>query len=53
MWYSTITETQQTIPPSDWKTEQQSDSLLEQTAMATGSEKARTATAPGSEYWLP
>jgi len=53
MWYSTVTETQQTIPPSDPKTEPQTDSLLEQTAMATGSEKARTATAPGSEYWLP
>ena len=51
MWYSTVTEIQQTIPPSDPKTEQQVDSLPEQTAMATGSEKA--ATAPGSEYWLP
>ena len=53
MWYSSVVETQQTILPSDPKTQQQTDSLLEQTAMATNSEKARTATAPGSEYWLP
>jgi hypothetical protein len=53
MWYSTVTETQQTIQPSDPKAEQQADSLLEQPAMVNGPEKARTATAPGSEYWLP
>ena len=53
MWYSTVAEAQQTSRPSDPKTEEETDSLLEQTAMATGSEKGRTATAPGSEYWLP
>jgi hypothetical protein len=53
MWYSTNTETKQTIPSSDTTAEKQSDSLLEQAAKATLPEKTRTATAPGSEYWLP
>jgi hypothetical protein len=53
MWYSTNTETQQTIPSSDTTAEKQSDSLLEQTATANHPEKTRTAAAPGSEYWLP
>jgi hypothetical protein len=53
MWYSTDTETKQTIPSSDPTAEKQSDSLLDQTATATHSEKTRTTSAPGSEYWLP
>jgi hypothetical protein len=52
MWYPTIPETQQTIPPGEATAEQQSDSR-EQTATATDAEKASTATIPGSEYWLP
>ena len=53
MWYPSVAETQQTSQPNDPMTGQQVDSLLEQIAMATGSEKARTAAAPDSEYWLP
>jgi hypothetical protein len=53
MWYSTITDKQQITPPSDPKTEQQVVSVLEQTAMFDGAGKVQTATAPGSEYWLP
>ena len=53
MWYPTVTETQQAMPPGEAKAEQQSDSLVDRTATATDSQTPITATNPGSEYWLP
>jgi hypothetical protein len=52
MWYATLTETRQTIPPSKSDAEQQSDFPVDQAATAD-SEKACKANVPGSEYWLP
>jgi hypothetical protein len=52
MWYATLTETRQTVPPSKPDAEQQSEFPVDQAATAD-SEKACKATAPGSEYWLP
>ena len=52
MWYATISETQQAIPPGKSDAEQQSDFPVDQVATAE-SEKACEATVPGSEYWLP
>jgi hypothetical protein len=53
MWNSPVTETQQPEPPGEAMAEEQSDSLVDGTAPAADSEKTRTPTAPGSEYWLP
>jgi hypothetical protein len=52
MWYATIPETRQIIPPSKAEAEQQSDFSVDQAATAD-LEKACKATVPGSEYWLP
>jgi hypothetical protein len=52
MWYATITETRQIIPPSKSDTKQQSDFPIDQAA-TDDSEKACKPTVPGSEYWLP
>jgi hypothetical protein len=52
MWYATITETRQSIPPSKSDPEQQSDAPVDQAA-AADSDKAGKAPVPGSEYWLP
>jgi hypothetical protein len=53
MWYSAIPESQQTAPPSEVNADQPAD-----TAIILGGNRDRaantdTATAPGSEYWLP
>jgi hypothetical protein len=53
MWYSTGTETQQTIPPVEATAEQQSDSSTDRTATAADPKKASTSATPGTEYWLP
>ena len=52
MWYATITGTRQAIPPSKPDAEKQTDFLVDEVAPAD-LEKAREATVPGSEYWLP
>ena len=53
MWYPTVTETQQTMPPAEAKAEQQSDALVDQAVAAIDTPKPTEATTPGSEYWLP
>ena len=53
MWYSTVTETEQTIPPGEATGDQLSGSLVEQTAKIAGLKKVDKTPAPGSEYWLP
>ena len=52
MWYTTITETRQTVPPSKSDAEQQTDFPVDEVATADAA-KACEATVPGSEYWLP
>jgi hypothetical protein len=50
MWYQTVTEARQTVPPEEKRAEQQSDSLTDPTVPA---DAEKTKTTPGSEYWLP
>jgi hypothetical protein len=50
MWYPTVTEAQQTIPPDEKRADQQSDSLVNPTVPADAEKIKPT---PGSEYWLP
>ena len=52
MWYATLTENRQTIPPGKSDGEQQSDFPVDQAA-TDDSEKACKPAVPGSEYWLP
>jgi hypothetical protein len=49
MWYPTVTEARQIIPP-DEKREQQSDSLMDPIVPADAEKPKPTL---GSEYWLP
>ena len=49
MWNLTITETEQTPPQDNSKTEQ----FDEPTPVVGVLEKADKAVMPGSEYWLP
>jgi hypothetical protein len=52
MWYATITENRQIMPPGKSDAEQQSDLPVDQAATADA-DTARKTTVPGSEYWLP
>ena len=52
MWYATITEARQNIPPSKPDAEQQTDIPIDRAATADA-DKACEDTVPGSEYWLP
>ena len=49
MWYPTITDTEQTIPPGNAGAEQ----FDEQIPPIGELEKRDTAVSPGTEYWLP
>jgi hypothetical protein len=64
MWYATITETRQTIPPSKPDAEPPSEFPVDQSATAElavtdqgvswhKAEPYATESVPGSEYWLP